>query len=76
MRASDAVRDGAFGVRGSDGRILAQVRFGATFGWYRRFTLDFTPSKMDVVTVFVGLSLPGPDAWLQVDDLWMTNTTN
>jgi hypothetical protein len=74
VRTSSNVQNGYFGVRNGSGQIVGEVKFGPVVGDYTRLAVSFrTSNHWDAYTMYVGFWLPGPDAWIQIDDLWLTN---
>lgn len=58
--------DGYFGVRGENGSILKEVKFGR-FDNYQKLTVEFDSGLNENVTIFTGMHANG-DTWIQLDD--------
>jgi regulation of enolase protein 1 (concanavalin A-like superfamily) len=69
VRNSNNFTEGYFGVRRpTDNSVLAEVKYGGLPG-YTKLTVNFNSGSFTNVFVNVGYWGPGPDSWIQVDDI-------
>lgn len=67
VKTSPNNKDGYFGVRGSTGNILKEVKYGYHVN-YEKLSVQFNSGPNTSVIIFTGMHSPNSETWVQADD--------